>query len=260
CPIVTKCKEPLAWSISPSKVKDQSRSSLYSLIPAEIRDLIFTFALQDTTSCPIDREPATPNDPGIRRDRYFHRGSWRKAFFYPSDIAFNLLLTCKAVYLETYDKPLRVNPFIITELTDQVKRHLLLPWQFAQITRLDIKLPQMSLENGGLRNALKKWEAQARHENCYVVPRQALILQDFDDSKTGDYPISFDNVLIPAITNTPKKRPQPINDVLSHAFVKEISAQPCSSSSRVCLAGKITHLTLRLTAQDWWTWTDDPAS
>lgn len=260
CPIVAKCKEPLAWSISPSEVKDQSKSSLYSLIPGEIRDLIFTFALKDTTSCPIDREPAAPNNPGARRDRYFHRGGGRKAFFYPSDIAFNLLLTCKAVYLETYEKPLRVNPFVITDLTEQVKRHLLLPWQFAQITRLDIKLPQMNLENGALRNALKEWEAQARHENCYVVPRQALILQDLNDRKTGDHPISFDNVLIPAATNTPDKRPQSIDFVLSRASVTEISAQPCSSRSRTSLAGKITHLTLRLTAQDWWTWTEDPAS
>lgn len=260
CPIVTKCKEPLAWSTSPSGVKDQSESSLYSLIPGEIRDMIFTFALKDTTSSPIDREPAAPNDPGARRDRYFHRGGVRTGFFYPSDIAFNLLLTCKAVYLETYQKPLRVNPFIITDLREQVKRHLLLPWQVAQITRLDIKLPQMSLENGALRNALKEWEAQARHENCYVVPRQALILQDFDDRKTGDYPISFDNVLIPVVTKTSDKRPQSIDSVLSSALVPEISAQPCSSRSRVCLAGKITHLTIRLAAQDWWTWTDDPAS
>lgn len=260
CPIVAKCKEPLAWSISPSEVKDQSNSSLYSLIPAEIRDLIFTFALKDTTSYPIDREPATPNDPGIRRDRYFHRGGGRKAFFYPSNIAFNLLLTCKAVYLETYEKPLRVNSFVITELSEPLKRHLLLPWQFAQITRLDIKLPQMALENGGLRNTLKEWEAQARHENCYVVPRQALILQDLDGRKAGEYPISFDNVLIPAVTKTPDRRPQSINDVLDRAPVPSIRAQPCSSHSRVCLAGKITHLTLRLTAQDWWTWTDDPAS
>lgn len=53
CPVATRCKEPLAWSIKPSDIKDQSTSHLYTTIPREIRDMIFTYALTDTTSTPV---------------------------------------------------------------------------------------------------------------------------------------------------------------------------------------------------------------
>jgi hypothetical protein len=223
--------------------------------------MIFTYALTDTTSYPVDREPAPPQDAQARRDRCLYRNSSQGTLFYPSDIALSLLLTCKAVYLETYTTPLRVNPFIVTRLDAQMMKHDFLPWQLAQITRLEVKLQQMGLEKGALRNALKKWKAQARSQNCYIIPKNALLRGHDAAKKLKDCPRSFDNVLIPATTTQRiDKRPQLISHVLSCAQIPETTAQPCSLNLRVPLANPITHLTLRLTARDWWTWADDPES
>ena len=138
--------------------------------------MIFTYALTDTTSYPVDREFQDPPGAVRSRDRYSSVQDWRCVSLYQSDIAFNLLLTCKAVYLETYSLPLHINALAITGLRSQVKENRFYSWQLAQIARLDIRLPQMSLENGALRNALKEWKAPERNQGCYIVPREAVIL------------------------------------------------------------------------------------
>ncbi|KAL7780355.1 hypothetical protein CFE70_010377 [Pyrenophora teres f. teres 0-1] len=258
CPIT---EDPLAWSLTSSVIQDQNASPFYTLIPREIRDMIFSYALTDTTSYPVDRENAQLQTAQGRRDRYMYMPHHQKPRLYPSDIAFSLLLTCKAIYLETYVTPLRVNPYIITALGTQMSKGKLRAWQMAEITGLDITLPQLALEAGPLFDALKLWNAGSRKQGMYMVPKEYLRCVDKDGHKRagyGTYATSFNTVLIPANV-APDKRPQTLSKILENAQSPPfITAAPCAVNKRCTLAQSLTHLTLRLHYGDWWTWTDNP--
>ena len=103
--------EPLAFYLPPhSDVHQQEQSPLYSVLPNEIRGLLWEFALAD------DGMPAPNSGEAhmrIRRDR----GDEARV-----DSACTLLQTCKAVYLETYRLPMLLNG-TQTSVTGAPKRH-----------------------------------------------------------------------------------------------------------------------------------------
>lgn len=90
--------EPLAFYLAPfSDANQQKQSPLYGILPKEIRDLVFEYALAD------DGIPAPDSDNVFRRERGVATA------IAPIDIACALLRTCKAVYLETYRLPMLLN-------------------------------------------------------------------------------------------------------------------------------------------------------
>jgi hypothetical protein len=90
--------EPLAFYLPPYfDVQQQEQSPLYNMLPKEIRDMIWEFALAD------DGAPSPDSDNIFRRVR------GATADFPKVDSACALLQTCKAVYLETYRLPMQVN-------------------------------------------------------------------------------------------------------------------------------------------------------
>jgi hypothetical protein len=283
CPFFNRCLEPLAWSLDPSTIPDQPNSPLYTTLPKELRDMIFAYALTDTTSYPVDCEPAQHEED--RRSRRAGSSSSPKLLTYPSDIAFGLVQTCKAVYSETYTHPLSLNAYIVPSLNDQVKQCRFLPWQLGLITHLDITLPQMALEGGEFSDALKvchlsspiiqplhetdtnillplqKWAPDKRSHGAYTLPNSWL--HDNTTGKITNCPVFFDTVLLPAvipiqtISNSTTKHPHRLSPLLQNTGLAPNF--PFKTSMRVTRAHPLTHLTLRLRARDWWTWSDAPS-
>jgi hypothetical protein len=90
--------EPLAFYLpSSSKVEQQSQCPLYGVLPKEIRDLVWEYALAD------DGAPAPDCDNVFRRE------CGADADVTKVDVACALLQTCKVVYLETYRLPMLLN-------------------------------------------------------------------------------------------------------------------------------------------------------
>jgi hypothetical protein len=176
-------------------------------------------------------------------------------------------LSCKAVYLETYATPLRINHFIVGELSRQMKKYNFSAWQLAQISGLDITLPQAALENGALRNALQEWEPGLRHKGVYVVPIEVLhskldINRHIRNAGRSEHRLleTFcNNYIIPSVGET-KKSPQRLIDVADRLGIPQEAVFPCANNLRVERAHPITHLTLRLTHSDWWTWGNAPSN
>ncbi|KAL6717303.1 hypothetical protein ACLMJK_005218 [Lecanora helva] len=80
-------------------INPQALSPLFNLIPAEIRQEIFQFALQ---SCP------NPSKPYSR-----HSFWYRPGFTHAKAITIGLLLTCRRIYLESNHLPLTQNEHVI---------------------------------------------------------------------------------------------------------------------------------------------------
>lgn len=238
--------EPLAFSLDVHSVVKQDKCPLFSTIPKEIRDMIYEFALTDCTSNPANSDNKTRR--GYGRDRNNRTPS--------SDIAFSLLRTCAAVYLEAYRLPLLLNPLISSDIHDGTRPKLgsLAPWQFALIQSLEVELQQAGLERGALREILEEWQANERHAGAYVAPRfyqqykgtlcptkyfEIVKASELVDGKCRD----GDQVTLP--------------DKSSLCFYDQ-SFLRVGLPARAMVARPLTRLTLRLSRTDWWTWTDDP--
>jgi hypothetical protein len=270
CPLKKSNHEPLAWSIESADVLDQSNSPLFTLLPREIRDMIYNYALTDTTSYPVDRDRPENSNPFARFDRVSGYSQSRAGIdLYASDIATPLLYTCKAIYLETYATPLRINPYITGELSVQRQKRNLSTWQLAQIRSLDITLPQHGLENGALRNYLNEyWNATSRYQGrCYIVPSRVIRPSDRKRCENLEYANNNNSILVPVAGGggslTKKKKKRDYNhlvDVLDSIsiIIPQDSIYPCAHTLKVALAQPIRHITLRLTHSDWWTWGNAP--
>lgn len=177
-----------------------------------------------------------------------------------SDIAFALLQTCRAVYFETYTLPVSCNPYVVQNCYHSAEMKKFLPWQYAAIQRLDIDLIQASLEGDCFWDYLfekEKWNLGVRNESAYVAPKRHVVQRQYEP---------FDLVPTPA-TSKPDQRKlldqqkllcDVIRDASSCLSDIDVRLHAEDSSFRVMLARPITHLTLRLAADSWWTWTDDP--
>lgn len=222
CPYSNRCREPLAWSIDAGTVVGQEESQLFTTIPKELRLLIWEFALTN----------ATPQEP--------NRSS--------------LLQTCRAVYLETFTLPLACNPFVALNVLRHTQFKKYLPWQFASLQRLDVSLMQAQLEGDELHRFLfgrESWNLETRNKGVYIAPSF----------------LHYAKSLIPPYTLVKPARTTPdryirLSDALRNApSIPEVGEFPpgvFDSPLRVMLARPICHLTLRLNAKSWWTWTDDP--
>jgi hypothetical protein len=221
------------------------------VLPREIRDLIFAFALTD----------AKAQSPESLMKRLSPRN-----FKGPvNDLAINLLHTCRAIYLETWALPLSLNLYIAHDVhhaglgRSGVKLYTLLPWQLAFIQGLDITLSQMALEGDSLHNYIhcnNAWHPNQRHQGAYVAPRWYRAEQGA--RAMTEFLELFDSTLVPV-----EKVQQ--RHFLSHVLGEQLryptdSPPPWSSAMRVMRANPITQLTLRIHRTDWWTWTDDPNS
>jgi hypothetical protein len=254
CNYFGRCVEPLAWSIEHEPIRNQTQCPLYSILPREIRDLIFEYALTDCNAHSLQS----------LLQRNAHRSMPRLSKPSTNDIANDLLRTCRSIYLETWTLPLSLNPYIVYDLQSPgrlgVKLHELLPWQLALIQRLDLTLQQTALEGDTFRQYLLRsstWNPLGRHEGVYVAPRRyksndrSLLMNAF--------PISFNFALLPATDHQDRH-------FISHIFgenlqrIPEASHPPWSSAMRVARARPLVQLTLRLLHSDWWTWTDPPDS
>ncbi|KAF3032638.1 hypothetical protein E8E12_001275 [Didymella heteroderae] len=239
-----RCIEPLAWNPEHSIPVVQTNCPLFTKIPKELRDLIFEYAL--TESLDLYRYQVATNT--AVRTRGDTRGQ-------NPDRPENLLLTCWAIYQETYLLPIVLNPLRFPYLSgiNKGKPRVTLPWQFANIQAFDITLPQVALEGDCLYNFLFSptgWHPEARHKGVYVSPYVGL------RNTTGGSCRSFDFTLLPA--NDAEERVR-----LSHALQQlslPSSFQAPESSMRLQRARPLVHLTLRIPSTNWWTWTDDPRS
>ncbi|KAK7192218.1 hypothetical protein PSPO01_01790 [Paraphaeosphaeria sporulosa] len=247
--------EPLAFSIAKDRIHSQAQSTLVTGLPIEIREMIWGYALTDTTSVPAhgtfmwrsDKMNGKPKLP-------------------VSDIAFGLVESCKAVYLETYRLPLQLNYYTVYDFQGPFFPNLeiLAPWQAALIQRLDISLQQIALERGELRNWLKEWAPEERHQGAYIEPR----FLHTRDRRLGRVhhrePFPF-NILSAAKIG--KKDPRDGDELTlgiamdipdtEHNIFYELGTFATHFKARAMVARPLTHLTIRLTHQDWWNWSVD---
>ncbi|KAI9656669.1 MAG: hypothetical protein M1831_004579 [Alyxoria varia] len=207
--------KPVADSILGHKQIDpQLESPFYGRLPLELREMIWDYALrryQDTS------QPFSRNEP--------YRRPGQEG---PARIAVGLLLTCRAIYLETYKLPIRLNA--LTDLNGDKGStppgysvmgltilNRLAPWQFANLSALDLTMQQNALENeylGALSNWLKKTEEQ--------------------------------------LVDKPDRAP---DEVL---FFGPSTTDMMMNRTSVGAPSYITHLTIRLGRTDWWNWSHDP--
>lgn len=255
--------EPLAFSLENKPVDTQEKCPLFAVIPAEIRDMIFEYALKDCTSNLPNSEHRFQSEQMRRR-----RSNANEPIpLPPSDIAFNLLQTCRAVYMEAYQLAYLLNPLIVYAFGNlpsydicRPKFVRLAPWQFALIQGLDISLNQASLEGPKLANYLKTWRAQDRSKGAVVAPRfyqesrsryPGAVVQSFNfgllDNSTGRVLVDGDKLGL-------EHKGSFYSSKLSR------TSSQTRSTARVMSARPLTHLTLRLSRKDWWTWTDLPTS
>ncbi|KAI0394708.1 hypothetical protein F5Y17DRAFT_239184 [Xylariaceae sp. FL0594] len=228
---------PVAVAIldDPSSVDRQAGCPLFTLLPAELRELIWEFALTryevPGTWYPIDSPCARPGQAASLR------------------VAVELLLTCRAVYLETFLVPFRVNPLMVYDGHPDVvpPRNVLhfTPsnvrsckklrlWQFANITSLVLSVQQFGLEGGSLECVSRLAGTKDRHQGRAPT---GLFHTDYDSF--GPYE---DSHALPSGTS-----PDPDAAENHSALVRKIT-----------MGKRITHLTLQLSRSDWWTWTSKP--
>lgn len=98
---IRNASKPTAVSVitTRSYINPQITSPLFALVPAEIRNIIFTFALESY--------------PDLNRPYSRHSFWYRPGYTHARKIATELLLTCRRVYLETDLLPLVRNEHII---------------------------------------------------------------------------------------------------------------------------------------------------
>ncbi|KAI1171172.1 hypothetical protein F4777DRAFT_69319 [Nemania sp. FL0916] len=225
-------KLPLAVGIldDPTAVNQQLACPLFTKLPAELRELVWSYALtayEDPHAYyPINMSYARPGQAA------------------PLRVAVQLLLTCRAIYLETFITPFHVNPMIVFDtypgfmppldplqcttsnlrLCDKLR-----DWQFANIRSVDLSVQQYMLEGGSLERVSRRSGNKGRHEGHqtvgFTVAGYASFIPRGDSKPSREFPAPGSN----------------------GGLVRSI------------LRGKeITHLTLRMSRMDWWAWTSSP--
>ncbi|OCK94548.1 uncharacterized protein K441DRAFT_112954 [Cenococcum geophilum 1.58] len=237
CRVYRKPVQPLAFDLlGKVKVRLQESSPLFSILPKELRDIIYEYALTDDNNHPNQDQP-------VRRE-------WKYTLPKPN-IAFNLLLTCRAAYLEAYQLAYILNPVIIHGIRTSPNTDIatpkvlkLAPWQFALIQSLEISMQQTQLEGSAFRNYAPAYKAAERHRGAIVLAQYfnraqlqasdampAFDLFGLKQKDQAETTKSLENSLDnPALPNQP------------------MTARP------------LVKLTIRMSRTDWWTWTDAPTN
>ncbi|OAG00828.1 uncharacterized protein CC84DRAFT_1262918 [Paraphaeosphaeria sporulosa] len=251
--------EPLAFYLPAfAYVNQQKQCPFYGILPKEIRDLVFEYALGDNGA------PAPNSENNFRREPCVASDIAR------TDIACALLQTCKAVYLEAYRLPLLLNGYVSYCQNGPSRPDLtrLAPWQYALIQRVDCSVQQCELEYSGLQPELDKWHATLRHSGAYVAPRlysynnrwkrtEGVIpshcfgLTTFGDDSDDWRPEDGDKVTLPNACPSRDYDPE-----IGHYYLQTKD----NFIARAMVARPLTHLVIRMSRTDWWTWADKPDS
>lgn len=241
--------QPLAFQISSSSsssIDPQLSSPLFSVIPQEIRDQIFEYAL---TAYP------DPTRPYAGNQRYARPG----VAGHPR-IATELLGTCKAVYLETYQLPITLNPVIVYHDESQfippharrgmLRLRQLNSWQLSALHMLDMSLQQAHLERNALRDAAIVLRAEERYEKAMRgLPWNQRHAPDLTPSALPGTTTPVSGVEAQTVYHEPPGEQPEQNS--RRSGLEMPSRDP--NVPRV-----IDKLTLRLGRTEWWTWEDPP--
>ncbi|ORY15681.1 hypothetical protein BCR34DRAFT_558319 [Clohesyomyces aquaticus] len=241
--------EPLAFTLKDKPIATQEKSPLCSTLPSELRQIIYEYALSDCT-----RSPTKSGNPYRRHDSQTKTKKRRPS----SDIAINLLRSCRAVYLESYQLPLLLNPFIIynLEATDPVTSPSLFrlaPWQFGLVQHLDISLQQFTLETDELGAYLDFWRLKERHRGAVVAPRFYKSAKSVTEHALASFNFGILQHRLPYDDGVKVTLP-----CKGYRFPEIKPVKPRATTARAMRARPITGLTLRLSPTDWWTWGSDP--
>ncbi|KAK8018127.1 hypothetical protein PG991_007317 [Apiospora marii] len=237
----TRIDEPLANRLIRSRahIDPQVASPLFTKFPREVRDQIWQLAFEVyedfNNPYPLDKVHVRPGQAARQR----------------IDLA--LLLSCRAVYLETYLMPFRENTVEIyagdeqdvpTEEEPFRWAHFAPPyyepisrmqsWQFANLTKVSIRFQQNQLEDSShLRRVGKMMGASERHDSRLVGVNP--------NAHWRQLPVVWGEKF--GEVEWPEGAPAvEVGLMKSH-----------------CVGQKITELTIRLGMSDWWSWTDSPA-
>lgn len=213
----------MAWADT-SRFHPQS-ASLFFRLPREIRENIYYLVLG--THC--DEDNPYPRDSDI----------WRPDLTGPRRIYGTALLrTCRAVYMETWDRPILDTTLVIHEGSHQdrpqpkridgVMYHVrpskpsfhLQAWHCLLLQRMDLTFQQIRLEGNGLEDWIRRVEFKKRHAR-----RMMHALAEMADERIE------------------KHGGQP--------RVKEFV------ESRLMPLG-LRSIVVRINRMDWWRWTDEP--
>ncbi|OTB09493.1 hypothetical protein M426DRAFT_80170 [Hypoxylon sp. CI-4A] len=214
--------DPLAVALlqRPNEIDPQLSSPIFSNLATELREKIWRFALQRYEDLDnlyeIDDPFARPGQAA------------------PLKVAVELLLTCRAVYVEAFLIPFQVNPIVML-LTDSPIAPLANPlvhesdgltflyyelkgWQYANISSVEWIVEQSMLEMGSLDTLEARIGAFLRHEgreirNIYMDGSHCLEESDGDGDEASRNPL---------------------------------------------IGKKIKHLTIRLVRESWLTWKSLP--
>jgi hypothetical protein len=194
-----------------------------------------------------------------------------------NDIAVNLLRTCRSIYLDTWTLPLSLNSFMMYRVETNSKRnskfYMLLPWQVALTQSIDITLQQIFLEGDRLERYMTRyWRPKARHKGIFITPMRYNAPTDKSNSIQSRAIQGLDGDTCDNFASIPIAHSCEPRHFLSHLIgkvqadlklydtLKPQEPPPFHSAMRVMRAKPLTHLTLRLQHQDWWTWADPPDS
>jgi len=225
--------KPFAVQLAESgNINQQHQSPLFTSMPKEMRDLIFEYA---SLAYP------DPDRPYSNKERYVRPG----ACGHPR-IAVELLLTCKAAYVEAYQLPITLNPIVIYyDNASHIPPHArsginklkaLHPWQRAALHMVDISLQQIHLEGSVIQRTAVQLDADRR----YGLSRA------FNAARGHNGP----------------PRPTRMPSGSSNLTTPDSQAQRLSGlempSASYNMPRVIWRLTLRLGRTQWWTWEDTP--
>ncbi|KAI1094473.1 hypothetical protein F5B19DRAFT_35061 [Rostrohypoxylon terebratum] len=210
-------KPPLALEIleRPDSINPQLESPIFAKLPREIREQIWRFSLTRYEDFNNTYEiHKTYTRPG-------QAGNWR--------VAVQLLLTCRAVYVEAFLKPFQLNPLVVFDGAPQdippsnplvrTPAHSrwcrnLRYWQFANLSAVEMTVQQFQLEGGSIERVSRVIGTEGRHIG----------------HESRGHPNGYAHFVEP---------PEPDN-------------------KNLCVGRKITNLTIRMLRTDWWSWATPP--
>ncbi|KAI1448507.1 hypothetical protein F5Y02DRAFT_310460 [Annulohypoxylon stygium] len=210
-------RPPLALEIleRPDSINPQLDSPIFAKLPREIREQIWRYSLtryEDFDNIYEIHE---------RYTRPAQAGNWR--------VAVQLLLTCRAVYVEAFLKPFQVNPLVVFDgcsqdippsnpLVRTPAKSLLCRnlkyWQFANISSVEMTVQQFQLEGGSIERVSRVIGTEGRHNGF---------------ESRGH----------------------------SHGYAHFVEP-PEPDNKNLCVGRKITSLTIRMLRTDWWSWATQP--
>ncbi|KAI1801909.1 hypothetical protein F4811DRAFT_555407 [Daldinia bambusicola] len=228
----TEQRVPLASEILErlESVDSQLQSPLFGKLPGELRVLVWRYALTRYEDIDhlydIQRPYARPGQAA------------------PLRVAVQLLETCRAVYIEAYLIPFQVNPIMIFHgdhsdvppamplmrtVENPFQCRKLKYWQFANISSVETTLQQANLEGGGLERVSRLVGTKGRHHG----------------QESRGYAVTGYACFVP---------PAEPEASTSKADSKEVSDSPLPPLPNPLVGRKITHLSVRLSRTDWWSW------